>query len=60
MSVLNKINCKTKGCTKAYPFAPSMFSESSTAGNIAVFEDLNVVQMGIDKADPRWNDRLII
>ena len=53
MPVLNKINCKTKGCTKAYPFAPSMFSKSSTAGNIAVFEDLNVFQMGINKADPR-------
>lgn len=53
MPILNIINCKKEGATKAYAFAPSMFSESSTTGNISVFEDLNVIQMGIDKTDPR-------
>lgn len=37
-----------------------MFSESSTAGNLSVFGDLNVIQMGIDKTDARWDDRLTL
>ena len=60
MPIINWINCKTEGCTKAYPFAPSMFSESSTAGNLSVFEDLNIVQMGLDKSDTRWDDWLTL
>lgn len=43
MPVINRINCKIKEYTKTYAFTPSMFSESSTADNIAVFEDLAVV-----------------
>ena len=60
MPVINKIDCKTEGNTEAFAYAPSMFSESSTAGNISVFEDLNINQMGIEKTDPRWNDWLTI
>ena len=60
MPNINKIDCRTKGSTEAYAFAPSMFSKSSTAGNIAVFEDLNVNQMGIEKIDAQWNDWLTI
>lgn len=43
MPVINVIDCERQGRTIAYPFAPSMFSESSTAGNISVFEDLNII-----------------
>ena len=56
MPIINKIDCRTEGRMEAHAYAPSMFSKSSTAGNIAVFEDLNVNQMGIKKTDPRWND----
>lgn len=37
-----------------------MFSESSTSGNLTVFEDLNVLQMGLDKTDAQWLDRLTL
>lgn len=60
MPNINKIDCRTKGNTEAHAFAPSIFSKSSTAGNISVFQDLNVDQMGIKKIDPRWNDWLTI
>ena len=33
MPVIDYIQCKTEGKTEAYAFAPSMFSESSLAGN---------------------------
>ncbi|MCJ1461627.1 hypothetical protein MMC07_000224 [Pseudocyphellaria aurata] len=58
MSIVDRIDCSKPefGATEARAFAPSMFSESSTARNIAVFDDLNVIQMGIEKSDPRWND----
>ncbi len=53
MSKINVIDYKTEGKTEAYAFAPSIFSESSLSGNQSVFEDLNVVQMGINKMDSR-------
>lgn len=43
MSVINLIDCKYEGATEVYAFAPSMYNENSTAGNILVFEDLNVI-----------------
>lgn len=51
MPVIDCIQCKTEKKTEAYAFASSMFSKSSLAGNQLVFEDLNVIQMGIDKKD---------
>ena len=42
MPKIDIINYKTKGATEAYPFALSMASESTTAGNISVFDDLNI------------------
>lgn len=60
MPRVNIINCKAEGPTVAFPFAPTMFSESSTAGNISVFEDLVINQMGIKKEDPCWEDHLTI
>lgn len=60
MPVIDRIKCKAEGKMEAYAFAPSMFSESSLARNQSVFEDLNVVQMDIEKEDVRWNDWLTI
>ncbi|MCJ1462378.1 hypothetical protein MMC07_000978 [Pseudocyphellaria aurata] len=62
MPIVDRIDCSNPniGATEAHAFAPSMFSESSTAGNIAVFEDLNVNQMGIKKTERRWKDWLTI
>lgn len=37
-----------------------MFSESFVVGNMSVFEDLNVKQMGIKKTDCRWGNWLTI
>ena len=54
------IDCKTEGPTSAYPFAPAMASESTTAGNISVFEDLNINQLGLEKDALRWEDLLTI
>lgn len=56
MSKINIIDCKTEEKTEAYVFAPSMFSENSLSGNQSVFEDLNVVQMGIDKMNSQWDN----
>lgn len=60
MPATNRIDCKKERCREAYPFAPSMFSESSTAGSLSVFEDLNIVQIGLDKSDARWDDWLTL
>lgn len=60
MPIINLINCETERCTKAYPFALSMASKSTTAGNITVFKDL-MEQMGLaDHEDTRFEDQLII
>ena len=37
-----------------------MFSENLLAGNQSVFKDLNVIQLGINKTDARWNELLTI
>lgn len=60
MPIIDIINCKTEGPTEAYPFAPSMASENTTAGNITVFEDLNIGQLGLDKDDPRFGELLTL
>lgn len=41
--VINIINCKREGHIKAYLFSSSIFNKSLTAGNISVFENLNVI-----------------
>ena len=60
MPVIDVIDYKTEGTTKAYLFAPFMASKSTIAGNISVFEDLNINQIGWDKDDPRFNEHLIL
>lgn len=57
---INVIDCKTEGKAEAYAFVPSMFSQSSLSGNILMFEDLNVIQMSINKTNSQWDDWLII
>lgn len=56
MPVINQINCKLEKKTEAYNFAPSIYSESLHASNSSVFEDLNVIQLGIDKTNTREID----
>lgn len=51
MPVSDQINCKLEEKIEAYAFALSMFSESWLADNQLVFEDLNVIQLGIDNID---------
>lgn len=49
MPILNFINCKKESATKIYTFGSSIFSKSSINANISVFEDLNVIQIGVNK-----------
>ena len=47
------IDCKTKEKIESFAFALSMFSESCLFVNISMFEDLNIIQMGIDNMNSR-------
>lgn len=51
MPIIDQINCKPEGKTEAYNFVPSMLGESLLARNQSVFEDLDIIQLGIDKTD---------
>lgn len=57
---VNIIECKTKGTTSAFLFAPAMASESTTAENINVFEELNINQLGLAKDDLCFDELLYI
>lgn len=52
MPKVDIIDCKTESSIIAYPFAPVIASKSTTAGNISMFEDLNINQLGLKKEDP--------
>lgn len=58
--LISLINCNTKRKTETYAFVSLMFSESSLNSNQSVFEDLNIVQMEMDKTDNQWNNYLTI
>lgn len=60
MLVINVINCKHEGAIKTYTFTLSIYNESFIAGNISIFEDLNIIQIGFDKTDPQWAEWLTI
>lgn len=60
MPKVDVIDYKTEGSTVAYPFAPAMASENTIAGNINVFEELNINQLGLSKEDPRFGELLTI
>ena len=60
MPKVDIINCNTEEVIEAYPFAPSMSNESTIAGNISVFEDLTIRQLGLDKDDQRFNELLTL
>lgn len=46
---INIIDYKREDCTEIFAYAFSMFNKSSTVRNISIFEDLNVIQIGIKK-----------
>lgn len=46
---INYIYCKIEEKIKAYTFTLSIFSKSSLNSNILIFENLNIVQIGIKK-----------
>lgn len=54
------IEYKTKSVTSAFPFAPAMASESTTARNINIFEELNINQLSLAKDDPCFDELLYI
>ena len=60
MPEVDIIECKTKGVTLAFPIAPAMGNESTTAGYISVFEKLNINQLGLVKDDFCFNKHLYI
>ena len=60
MPNINKIDCGTEKNIEVHTFTPLISSKSSTAGNIAMFEDLNIKRMGIERTDAWWNDWLTI
>lgn len=60
MPIINCIDCKTEEKTTAYAFAPFMHSKASIARKIAVFKDLNIFQMGLDKTNSHWVDHVMI
>lgn len=60
MPKVDIIECKTEGATSAFPFAPAMASENITAGNISVFEELNINQLGLAKDDLCFHELLYI
>lgn len=49
--MLNFIDCKLKKAMQAYMFALSMFFKSLIDSNIDVFEDLNILQIKINKTN---------
>lgn len=51
MPKLNIIDCKCKEKTKVFAFAPAMHNKSLLSNNISMFEDLNIIQIWIDKTD---------
>lgn len=45
MPVINIINYKYKRSTKSFSFALFIFSESFAVNNLAIFENLNILQI---------------
>lgn len=58
--ILTRHDYRREGPMEAIAFAPSILSNISTSRNISVYEDLNAIQMGIEKTSSRWNDWLKI
>lgn len=51
MFIINIINYIIKKLIKVYLFAFCMVSENTSIGNIIVFENFNIGQLGLDKDD---------
>lgn len=58
--IANYINYKTKAKIAAYIFAFFIYSKTSIAKNIMVFEDLNIFQIRLDKINLYWADYFMI
>lgn len=52
ISTNNKIYCKTEKYIETHAYASFIFSKSSITGNITMFKDLNVNQIGRKKTIP--------
>lgn len=60
MPIINQINCKLAGKIETYIFALSILAESLLIDNQWVFQDLNVIQLGINETNTWWNELLMI
>lgn len=58
--IINIIECKKKGYIKVFTYALFMFNKNSIIGNIDIFENLIITQIGIKKNDPCLTNCLII
>lgn len=60
MSKVDVIDCKNEDSTLSFSFATLMASKSIIVGNISVFKDLNICQLGLSNENFQFNDFLII
>lgn len=60
MLKIHIIYCQTKRAPKTYPFASSIVFKNTTTGNISVFKDLNIRQLGLKMEDTCWQKLLTI
>lgn len=54
MLKVNVIDCKTKDLTVIYLFTLAKMSKNIITGNISVFEELNVNQLGLFKENHQF------
>lgn len=60
MLIINFMNFEGKGATKAYIFTSSIFYKSFITSNISIFENLNIIQIKINKIKSYWGKWLTI
>lgn len=56
MLKINVIDCKIKGKTEACVFISLIFGKSYFFGNLLLFENFNVIQIGINKMELQLNN----
>lgn len=60
MPKIDVINCKTESSNLTFPFILAMASENTIAGNISIFEKININQLGLIKDNTWFNKSLYI
>lgn len=55
MSRVKIIDCKIERASKVYLFTPSMALKSTLAGNMSIFEDQAIHQLGFKKENLQFN-----